>query len=199
MADRDLPAGGFSSWLRATRVTLVTEHEAEVSCGECYACCTTSHFVHVRSDEARTLAAIPRELLFPAPGLPAGNFVLGYDEQGRCPMLIDGGCSIYKDRPRTCRTYDCRVFAAAGIAADRDPITRQARRWRFGDSLPGRSRRPRGGEDRPRRSCGSERSAFPAAQGTASRCRWLSSPSRSTTSSGSPAMVRRGRARVVGR
>jgi hypothetical protein len=58
--------------------------------------------------------------------------LLGYDEHGRCPMLADDGrCSIYDDRPLTCRTYDCRVFAAVGSAADRDPITRQARRWKF--------------------------------------------------------------------
>ena len=36
---------------------------------------------------------------------------MGYDERGHCPMLVDGDCSIYEHRPRTCRTYDCRVFA----------------------------------------------------------------------------------------
>jgi len=129
---RDTPAGAFSAWLHRTRVALTEEGEAEVPCGECSACCTTSHFVHVRPEETQTIARIPRELLFPAPGLPAGNMVLGYDGQGRCPMLEDDGrCSIYEDRPLTCRTYDCRVFAAAGIAADRDPLTLQARRWAF--------------------------------------------------------------------
>ena len=58
---------------------------------------------------------------------------MGYDEHGRCPLVDAGGrCSIYEDRPRTCRTYDCRVFAAAGTEADNEVITRQARRWRFG-------------------------------------------------------------------
>ena len=50
-------------------------------------------------------------------------------------MLVDDGCSIYEHRPRTCRTYDCRVFAAAGVEIDDDDdqvaIGRQARRWRF--------------------------------------------------------------------
>jgi len=129
---RDLPAGGFSSWLRRTRAVLVGVGDANVPCGECSACCTTSHFVHVGPEETGALARIPRELLFPAPGLPAGHVLLGYDEHGRCPMLADDGrCSIYDDRPLTCRTYDCRVFAAVGSAADRDPITRQARRWKF--------------------------------------------------------------------
>ena len=128
---RDLPAGGFSSWLRRTRVALVEEDGADVPCGECSACCTTSHFVHVGPEENQTLARIPRGLLFPAPGLPAGNVLLGYDEYGRCPMLTHGRCSIYDQRPLTCRTYDCRVFAAAGITANGDQITRQARRWKF--------------------------------------------------------------------
>ena len=56
---------------------------------------------------------------------------MGHDEQGRCPMLRDDRCSIYEHRPRTCRTYDCRVFAAAGIDGDRDEITARTRRWRF--------------------------------------------------------------------
>jgi hypothetical protein len=46
-------------------------------------------------------------------------------------MLRGGRCSIYEDRPLTCRTYDCRVFAAAGIDADRPAITRRARTWVF--------------------------------------------------------------------
>jgi len=129
---RDLPAGEFSSWLRGTRAALRGESGADVPCGTCSACCSTSHFVHIGSEETRSLARIPRELLFPAPGLPAGNVLLGYDEHGRCPLLADGRCSIYEERPLTCRTYDCRVFAAAGTAADREPITRQARRWKFG-------------------------------------------------------------------
>ena len=130
-ARRNLPAGDFSPWLSRTRAALREEVGADVPCGECSACCTTSHFVHVAREEARALARIPRELLFPAPGLPAGNVLLGYDELGRCPMLTGGRCSIYEDRPLTCRTYDCRVFAAAGIAADAELITRRARRWKF--------------------------------------------------------------------
>ena len=132
----DLPAGEFSSWLRRTLVALVEESGAEVPCGACSACCTTSHFVDVAPEETRSLARIPRELLFPAPDLPKGSVLLGYDEHGRCPMLNDGRCSIYEERPSTCRNYDCRIFAAAGIAADRGPITRQARRWAFSHPAP---------------------------------------------------------------
>jgi Fe-S-cluster containining protein len=89
--------------------------DAEVPCDGCTACCRSSRFVHVGPDEAAALAAIPGELLFAAPGWPAGWKVMGYDREGRCPMLGDDGCTIYEDRPRTCRTFDCRALAAAGM------------------------------------------------------------------------------------
>ncbi len=131
---RDLPAGGFSSWLRRTRSALVKENGANVPCGECNACCRSSYFIHIRPEETQTLIRIPGKLLFAAPGLPKGNVLLGYDENGRCPMLIDDKCSFYEHRPLTCRNYDCRIFAAAGIAAgddDKALITQRIRRWKF--------------------------------------------------------------------
>ena len=127
----DLPAGRFSSWLDQIGV--------DVPCGTCTACCTSSQFVHIGPDEQETLARIPKALLFRAPGLPKGNVVMGYDERGHCPMFVDGACSIYEHRPRTCRTYDCRVFPAAGLEPDHDgraEIGEQVRRWRFDFGAP---------------------------------------------------------------
>jgi Fe-S-cluster containining protein len=107
------------------------ERDADVPCGGCTACCASSQFVHIGPDETETLSAIPRDLLFPAPRMP-GHMLLGYDERGRCPMLDDDGCSIYDHRPRTCRTYDCRVFPATGVEPDDKPlIAERARRWQF--------------------------------------------------------------------
>ena len=131
-----LPAGDFSSWLAAMVAALRAGAPADVPCGGCTACCTSSQFVHIEPDETDTLARIPAELLFPAPGKPRGHDLLGYDERGHCPMLADGRCTIYEHRPRTCRTYDCRVFAATGLDVDAEddrkaPIARQAARWRF--------------------------------------------------------------------
>jgi hypothetical protein len=57
-------------------------------------------------------------------------------------MLVDGRCSIYEHRPQTCRTYDCRVFAATGLSIDDDDkvsIARRVQRWEF--SFPTRADR----------------------------------------------------------
>jgi Fe-S-cluster containining protein len=109
------------------------EGGSDVACDGCTACCTSFQFVHIGPEETDTLAQIPTELTFSAPGWPAGHVVLGYDANGHCPMLVDGACSIYAHRPRTCRTYDCRVFPAAGVEVDerQAAIGRRARRWEF--------------------------------------------------------------------
>ena len=105
--------------------------ENDVPCGVCTACCTSSQFVHIEPDESDTLAHVPVALRFPAPGLPKGHVVLGYDERGHCPMLVDGACSIYEHRPRTCRTYDCRVFAVTGVEPDQPAIAARVREWQL--------------------------------------------------------------------
>jgi Fe-S-cluster containining protein len=131
--DSPLPAGGFSDWLTQIQRALRGAGASDVPCGTCTACCTSSQFVHIEPDELDALAHIPTALLFPAPRLPHGHVLMGYDEDGRCPMLGERGCSIYEHRPRTCRTYDCRIFPAAGVEVDdaQVAIGRRARRWRF--------------------------------------------------------------------
>ena len=137
VTDATLPAGTFSSWVKHTRSAVADKGTADVPCGTCVACCTSSYFIHVGPDEKDALRAIPKALLFPAPGLPKGNVLMGYDERGHCPMLKNGQCSIYENRPKTCRNYDCRVFTAAGIESDgRDQINRQIRRWKFSYATP---------------------------------------------------------------
>jgi hypothetical protein len=132
--DGELAAGDFAPWLDGMRAALEGTADADVPCGTCTACCTASQFVHIAPDERDTIAHIPKALLFPAPRLPAGHVLMGYDERGHCPMLRDGACSIYAHRPRTCRTYDCRVFPAAGLDGpgdDKPLIAERSRRWRF--------------------------------------------------------------------
>ncbi|MBV8160911.1 MAG: YkgJ family cysteine cluster protein [Acidimicrobiia bacterium] len=134
MEQDERAADDFSSWMRGMRAAIREGGVAEVPCGECTACCTSSQFVHIGPDETDALGRIPSGLLFPAPGMPDGHVVLGYDEHGHCPMLVEGRCSIYEHRPRTCRTYDCRVLPAAGFHLDDDvpvAIGRRATSWRF--------------------------------------------------------------------
>jgi Fe-S-cluster containining protein len=129
----DVPVA-FGPWLAGLGAALRGEMDSDVPCGSCIACCSSSQFVHVEPDEADALAHIPAELLFPAPGMPKGHRLMGYDERGRCPMLTDAGCSIYAHRPRTCRTYDCRVFPAAGVfptEPEKAAIAERARQWQF--------------------------------------------------------------------
>ena len=129
-----LEAGNFSDWLAGMKRALGDQSGSDVPCGGCTACCTSSQFVHIGPDETETLARIPVRLRFPAPRLPKGHVLLGYDERGHCPMMVDGACSIYEHRPRTCRTYDCRVFPAAGIEVDepgKADVAERVTRWRF--------------------------------------------------------------------
>jgi uncharacterized protein len=129
-----LDAGDFSTWLAEIAGALRGDHGSNVPCGTCTACCTSSQFIHIAPDETDALVHIPKQLTFPAPRLPKGHVLMGYDEHGHCPMLIDNACSIYEHRPRTCRTYDCRVFPAAGLDVDEESksaIKQQAKRWQF--------------------------------------------------------------------
>jgi uncharacterized protein len=131
-APETLPAGNFSAWLRAMRNALAGGPGMDVACGDCRGCCTSSYFIKVRATETDALHHIPAEHLRPGPG-DDGTRLMGFDAQGHCPMFRGGGCSIYPHRPDTCRTFDCRVFAAAGMDAGegRPVINQRVARWRF--------------------------------------------------------------------
>jgi uncharacterized protein len=136
-----LPAGDFSAWLQATYATLWRDVPADVPCGSCNVCCRTHHQLHLRPGEKAARKRLPREYLSVARGLPPGYLLLGYDERGACPVLVDDRCSIYEDRLLVCRTYDCRIYAATDVPPDRADIAVQVRRWRF--AYPGAEDRER--------------------------------------------------------
>ncbi len=123
----------FASWRTEFLAALKTGQPADVPCRGCTACCRSSQFVLIEPDEADTLAHVPAALLAPAPGRPPGHVVMGYDGAGRCPMLGDDGCRIYRHRPRTCRSYDCRIFAATGVAPDQPLVAERIAAWRFSE------------------------------------------------------------------
>lgn len=128
-----LDAGDFATWLSQTRAMLQGAAGPEVPCGNCVGCCVSSYPVPVRAHESASLAAIPIQHLARSANHHALIIAL---PDGRCPMLNADAksCSIYLHRPLTCRDYDCRIFAAAGIAAgsdDRSVINARVRAWRF--------------------------------------------------------------------
>lgn len=125
------PAPVFGRWLSDTLATLHDDVPADVPCGDCNACCRTFHQIHIRPGEKRARKRLPKDYLSVAPGLPPGYQLLGYTEAGACPLLIEGQCTIYEDRPLVCRTYDCRLYAATGVEPDRAEIAEKVRRWRF--------------------------------------------------------------------
>jgi len=90
--DAGLDAGELSAWAAGALAAIRGEGDAVVPCGSCTACCESSQFVHIAPDELDALAHIPRDLLFPAPRAPRGHVLMGYDEHGRCPMLVH--CAI---------------------------------------------------------------------------------------------------------
>jgi Fe-S-cluster containining protein len=122
--------GEFGSWLSTFGAALRENGSIDVPCDGCTACCTSGQLIPVEPDDADALAHLPADALEPMPGQP-GLRVLRHDAEGRCSQLTDAGCSVYAHRPRACRTYDCRIFAAAGLRPDKPLIAEQALRWRF--------------------------------------------------------------------
>ncbi len=128
-----LAAGPFGAWLAQARAALRGDAGVEVPCGDCTGCCTSGYSVQVRPADVRALAVIPAARLLESP-FAAGQKTMPARADGTCQMLESGRCSIYSSRPQTCRDYDCRVFAAAGIEAGdatKVIINRRVRAWRF--------------------------------------------------------------------
>ncbi|MFL6575322.1 MAG: YkgJ family cysteine cluster protein [Povalibacter sp.] len=116
------------------RASLLGDIGTDVPCGTCVGCCVSSYHIPIRPADARARSAIPAEYLVAAPGQPSGHLMMGYLEDGTCPMLKAGKCSVYEHRPQTCRDYDCRIFAAAGIDAggpEKHVINKRIHEWSF--------------------------------------------------------------------
>ena len=129
-----MDAGDFGAWLTQAREALRGSGGSRVPCGDCTGCCTSSYSIEVRPTDAVALAHMPAKSLFRSTASAATNWTLRPNPDGICPMLSCGKCTIYAQRPQTCLDYDCRVFAAAGIAAggaDKAVINRRVQEWQF--------------------------------------------------------------------
>ena len=132
--DPMVEAGPFADWLRGAEAMLRGTGGADVPCGSCVGCCVSSYHIWLRPEDRVAYDEVPEEFLLRGRDQPAGHHLMGYRDDGRCPMLTATGCRIYADRPQTCRDYDCRIFAAAGIEAGGDAkriINDRVRAWRF--------------------------------------------------------------------
>jgi uncharacterized protein len=133
----EIPAGSFDNWLENMRAVLRGAQSADVPCGDCVGCCVSSYQIPLRPDDRVALDSVPAEHLH-LPVRPGALARMGHRADGTCPMLCGGKCSIYADRPQTCRDYDCRIYAATGLLPDGDrPVIRErVLAWRFSFDSP---------------------------------------------------------------
>lgn len=133
-SESTVAAGPFSDWLRRMRRSLQGNEGMDVPCGDCVGCCVSGYSLQLRPEDREAAARIPATFIVSAAGFAKGNLTVRALENGLCPMLDGGRCSIYSVRPQTCLDYDCRIFAAAGIDAggeDKFVINKRVREWRF--------------------------------------------------------------------
>lgn len=129
--DVTVDAGPFGAWLEAACASLRGTAGTQVPCGDCVGCCVSSYHIPLRAQDAAAIERIPQHHLVQS---RSGQLHIQYRADGLCPLLGEGSCTIYAYRPQTCRDYDCRFFAAAGIDAggpERRVINTRVRQWRF--------------------------------------------------------------------
>jgi len=134
-----VPAGSFAVWLTHIQQALRGQGGTDVPCGECVGCCVSSYYIPLRAGDAQVAAQVPPALLHVTGPADAPQQWMGYGADGHCPMLRDRRCTVYAQRPQTCRDYDCRIFAAAGLPAGdatRRVINERVAAWQFSYDSP---------------------------------------------------------------
>ena len=74
-----------------------------LECGKCTTCCRWGSDMAIRPILDNTELGLECEY-------DKGQFVLKAKPNGNCVYLGKGGCTIYEDRPKQCRAFDCRVL-----------------------------------------------------------------------------------------
>ncbi len=113
------------------RGVLKGERFADVPCDGCVGCCVSSYAIPLRPSDKVALEAVPARYL--RLSIPGGPAQMGYRSDGSCPLLEGRRCTIYRDRPQTCRDYDCRIYAATGLVphGDRQVLRERVLEWVF--------------------------------------------------------------------
>jgi Fe-S-cluster containining protein len=97
--------GSVSTVLRRVRADQI-RREAKVPCGTCTACCKSGYAVDLTPEETKRLPHVLND---------CGEPILPRREDGSCTLLKDERCSVYEERPVSCRKYDCRKMSLTGI------------------------------------------------------------------------------------
>jgi len=132
--EESVDAGPFGTWLAHALRVLRGEAEADVPCGTCTGCCTSAYYIRIRPRDRAAVAGIPPAYFVRAEGMAPDEALMAWRQDGTCPALESGRCTIYEQRPTTCRDYDCRVFVPAALEAGDERkavINARVKAWRF--------------------------------------------------------------------
>ena len=100
--------------------------EATVRCEGCTACCRKSNMpVDVGEDEVGRYAEVNWDDA-------NKTWVLNKHADGTCTYLVENRCTIYDDRPRACRKYDCRThLLGMPLAMNRKVLNEGVMQWQL--------------------------------------------------------------------
>ena len=100
--------------------------EATVRCEGCTACCREPAMpVDVGEDEVGRYAEVNWDEA-------NKTWVLNKGADGTCAYLVDNRCTIYDNRPRACRKYDCRThLLGMPLAMNRKVLNEGVMQWQL--------------------------------------------------------------------
>lgn len=98
-----------------------TDLTKPIDCSGCTLCCQSGQLIMLMPGDDPAKYRVRRH------PIQADLMVLEQKPNGDCVYLQPGWCSIYADRPRICRTFDCRGAAIRHPGPNRHkiPVIRQ--------------------------------------------------------------------------
>ena len=129
-------AGSVSDFLSKIQRSQWSDDGIDTPCGDCDLCCRGLS-ISIEADESSTLDAIEPQLLDAHQSGDLSYWTIKMKPDGSCPKLVGGKCSIWKDRPRVCKRFDCRLFALGELPPPvrNQSFTDRVNSWRFSIDL----------------------------------------------------------------